>query len=174
MRQSRSQLLLRHHGEAIDTRTDQKAFEPTHAGGCEGFNVIFIIVDHSAPCRPIHAAFAARGRTLRFKCRDRRGRRKAVQRHIDQQRVSACRRGSCRGFESFPLRTAGIVDVHVRIDKSRKNHRFAEIMNFVAFDRYLIGKSDTLDPLSIHKYGRRANSLGSDHTASNEGLQSQQ
>ncbi len=151
MRQSRSQLLLRHHGETVDTRMDQEALEPRHSGGGESFDVALIIVDNSAPRRPIHAASAARRRTFRFKRRNCRRRRKAVPWHIDQERVSACPRGSGRGLESLPLRAARIVDVHVRIDKSRKNRRVAEIMDSVTFSRHSFRRNDSADPLSFYK-----------------------
>ena len=139
MRQGRSQLLLRHHGEAIDAGIDQKAFEPRHSSSRESFDVVLIIVDHSAPSRPIDAAPAFCGCTLSLKRSDRRSRGKAVQRHVDQQRIASRRRCACRCFEAFPLRTARIVDMHVGIDQPRKNGRVAEIMDFATvaqvFDR---------------------------------------
>jgi hypothetical protein len=61
----------------------------------------------------------------------------------------------------------------MRIDKSRKNGRFTEIMNFVTVGRHLIGRNNSPDPLSFHKYGRVADCIGSDHTASDEGTQTQ-
>ena len=91
-----------------------------------------IIVNHSAPGGPIDAAFAPRGRALGLQRRDRGRCRKTVQRHVDEHRVAAGRRGSGRGFETLPLRASGIVDMHVGIDQSGKNGRIAEVMKFVA------------------------------------------
>ena len=130
--QRRAQLLLRNHGETIDSGIDQKAFETRHSGGCESFDVVLVIVNDSAPGRPIDAAFAVCGRTLGLERSNRRGRGKTVQRHINEHRVSARGRGSGRGFEAFPLGAPGLVDMHVRIDEPGKNGRIAEVMNFVA------------------------------------------
>jgi hypothetical protein len=92
----RSQLLLRNHGEAIDARIDQKAFEPRHSGGRESFDIVLIIVDYAAPGPPIDAASALARLNAWPQRGDRRGRRKTVQRHVDQQRVASRRRGACR------------------------------------------------------------------------------
>jgi hypothetical protein len=59
MRQCSAQLRLRHHGESVDARIDEKAFEPPHSGGRESLDVTLVIVNHSAPRRPVDAAFAA-------------------------------------------------------------------------------------------------------------------
>ncbi len=152
---------------------DQKTFESRHSGGCESFNVTLIIVNDPAPRRPIDAAFALRRCALGLKRRDGRGRGKAIQGHIDEHRVTSRCRGSGRGFETLPLGTARIVDMHVRIDEPGKNRRVAEVMDFVTVGRHLIGRNDGLDPLAFHKDGRRADSFGSDHAASEEGLQTQ-
>ena len=63
--------------------------------------------------------------------------------------------------------------MHVRIDEPRKNGRFAEVMDFVILGRHLIRGDNGLDLLSFHQYGGRANSVGSDYPASEEGLQTQ-
>jgi hypothetical protein len=166
-------LPLRDHGEAIDTRVDQKAFEPTNANRSESFDVTLVIVDHPAPRRPIDAASAFCSCTLGLKRSDSRSRGKAVQGHIDQQCVSTCRRSSCCSFESLPLCATGIVDMQVRIDEPRKDGRFAEITDFAVLGRYLIRGDNSLDLLSVNQYGGRANSVGSDYPASYESLQTQ-
>ncbi len=155
VRQRPPQLLLRDHGETVDTWIDQKAFESPHSSGRKISNVILIVMNHAAPRRPIDAASAFCGRALGLQCGSRSCRGKAVEWHINKQRVSAGGRGSRRGFETFPLRATGIVDMHVRIDEPRKNGRFAEVMDFVAINRYLTGRNNCLDTLSFHQDGRR-------------------
>ena len=172
MGQSRPQLLLRDHGKTIDARIDQKTFEPQHSGGGESFNVTLIIVDYPTPCRPIDAASAACSRPLGCKRSDSRRRGKAVKGHIDKQRIASRRRGLRRGFETLPLRAAGIVDMHMRIDKPRQDGRFAEVVDAATL-RYLIGSNNGLDALTFHQNGRRADAFGSNYTASKERLQTQ-
>src|ERR1700733_16261253 len=121
MRQSRSQFLFCNHGETIDARIDQKTFEARHSRGRESFDMISVIVDNATPRGPVDAAFALRSRTLGLERSDSCRRGKAIQGHIDQQGVASRRRGSGRGFETFPLRAAGIVDMHVGIDEPWKN-----------------------------------------------------
>ena len=58
VRQRHSQLLLRNHGEAIDSGIDQKTLETRHTCGGQRFDITLIIVNHAAPGRPINAAFA--------------------------------------------------------------------------------------------------------------------
>jgi hypothetical protein len=166
-------LLLRDHGEAIDTRVDQKAFEPTNACSSESFDVTLVIVDDPAPRRPIDAASALCSRTLGLKRSDSRSRGKAVQGHIDKQCVSTCRRSSCCSFESLPLCATGIVDMQVRIHEPGKNGPFAEIMDFIIPGGHLIRGDNSLDLLSLNQYGGRANSVGSDYPASDEGFETQ-
>jgi hypothetical protein len=89
MWQSGSQLLLGHHGETVDSRIDQKAFEPGHSGGGKSCDVVLIIVDsritdYASPSPPIDAASAFCGCALGLERSDRRGCRKAVQGHVDQ------------------------------------------------------------------------------------------
>jgi hypothetical protein len=61
----------------------------------------------------------------------------------------------------------------VGIDESRKNGRFAEVMDFVTIGRYLMGRNNGLNTLSFHQYGCGADSFGRDYPASAEGLQTQ-
>ena len=123
---------------AVDARIDEKAFEPPHSGGRESFDLTLVIVNHSAPRRPVDAAFAARSFPLSFKRSDGSCRRKAVQRHIDQQCVTAGRRRARCGLETLPLRPARIVDVNMGIDQPRQNRRIAEVVDSVTVSRYSI------------------------------------
>ena len=157
--QRRSQLLLRDHGETVDAGMDQKTFEPRHACGCESFNVALIIVNNSAPSRPIDAAFAACSRTLGLQSGNSSRRRQAVQRHIHQQRVTARSRCSCRGFEAFPFRAPRIVDVHVRIDQPGKNGRIAKVVP-VEILGYLIVRDNRPGSALPPQDGRRPDSSG--------------
>jgi hypothetical protein len=63
--------------------------------------------------------------------------------------------------------------MHVGINESWKNGGFAEVMDFVTLGRYFTGRDNGSDPLPVHKYGRRADSVGSDYPASDECLQTQ-
>jgi hypothetical protein len=63
--------------------------------------------------------------------------------------------------------------MHVGIDEPWKNGGIAEVMDFVTVGRYLIERNNGLDSLSFHQYGRRADFFWSDHSASEEGLQTQ-
>ena len=69
----------------------------------------------------VHVASSSRRRALRLKPCDRRRRRNAVERHVDERRDAAGRRRARRMLEAFPLGAARIVDVHVRIDEPRKD-----------------------------------------------------
>ena len=156
--QSPSQLLLGDHGETIDPRMDQKALESTHARGGERFDIALIVVNHAAPRRPVDAASALRRRALGLKRSDGSCCRKTIQRHIDQQRESACRRGPGCCFETLPLGPPRIVDMNVGIDQSREDGGVAEIIRFVTI-RYGMGGNDRLDPLSFDENGRGTDSL---------------
>jgi len=64
------------------------------------------------------------------------------------------------------IRTAGI-------DEPWKNGCFAEIVNLVTPGRYSVGRNNSLDSFSFHQDGRQADAFGSDHSASEESLQTQ-
>src|ERR1700689_2997247 len=165
--QREAQLLLRNHGETVDSRIDEEAFEPRHARSGESFDVILVIVNYAAPRRPIDAALAVRGGPFRLQRSPCGGRGKTVQGHVDKHRVTARSRGSRGSFEAFPLCATRIVDMHVGIDESGKNGRSAEVMNFVT-SWCVIWSNHRLDTLAFYKDGAGTNSLGSDYAPSDE------
>jgi hypothetical protein len=61
----------------------------------------------------------------------------------------------------------------VGIDEPWKKDCFAEVMNLVTPVRYLVGRNNSLDSFSFHQDGRQADAFGSDHSASEESLQTQ-
>jgi hypothetical protein len=63
--------------------------------------------------------------------------------------------------------------MQVRIHEPGKNGPVAEIMDFIIPGGHLIRGDNSLDLLSLNQYGGRANSVGSDYPASDEGLQTQ-
>jgi hypothetical protein len=160
------------HGETVDAGIDQKALEASHSRSRERFDVTLIIVNHPAPCCPVDAASAVRSRPFGAKGSHRSCRRKTVQRHVDQQRVASGSCSSRRGFEALPLCAPRIVDMNVGIDQARKDDRLAEVMDLVSI-RYLIGGDDSLNPLSVDKNSSRTNSVRSNYSSSDEGLQAQ-
>jgi hypothetical protein len=62
--------------------------------------------------------------------------------------------------------------MNVGIDQPRKDGRLAEVMNLVSI-RYLIGRDDRLNPLSVDKNSSRTDSVRSNYSSSDEGLQAQ-
>ena len=172
MRQCRSQLLLRNHREAVNTGVDQKAFESWHSFGRERFDITLVIVNYTAPRGPVNAASALRSRTLGLKRADRSCCRKTIQRHIDQQCVTACGRGPRRCLETLPLAPPRIVNMNMGIDQSWKDSGFAEVMDFITIG-YLIGRNDRLNLLPVNQDGRGTHSFRRNHSSSEKGLQAQ-
>ena len=72
------------------------------------------------------AASACR-RDLGVETPDARRRWNAVERHVDDRRHAAGRRGPRAGLEPFPLRPARFVDVYVRIDQPGQEDTIADV-----------------------------------------------
>ncbi len=164
--------MLRDHGETVDAGIDQKAFEPSHSSSCERFDIALIVVNHAAPCRPVNAASALRSRTLGLQCRHRSCRRKAVQRHVDEQCVTSGRCRPRRGFEALPLASTRLINMNVGVDQPRKDGQFTEVMNLKTLWNF-VGSNHRLDPLSLNQDGGRTNSVRCYYPSRNKGLQAQ-
>src|SRR6202451_1400155 len=103
MWQRRSQLLLRHHSEAVDAGMDEKAFEARHTCGGKRFDIGLIIMYDSAPGRPVDAATALSRGALGFQSGDCRRWRQAVQWHVYQECIAAGGSGAGRRLQTLPL-----------------------------------------------------------------------
>jgi hypothetical protein len=171
MGQSSNQVLLSYHREAINTRMDEKAFESRHSLSCEGRNLCVVPWYDSAPASPIYSALTVCSLSLRLQSGHRGSGREAVQRHVNEQSVSASCRGSGGGRESFPFRATWLVDVYVGIDQSRQNGDVAEIEN-VGLSRGSIRFDDILNAFVLDEDRRGPNAIGRDNLSGDEGLQS--
>src|ERR1035438_2036643 len=54
-----------HHGESIDARMNQEAFEPEHAGSGQRRDMLLVIRHYAAPESVVNHAVPSRGRFLR-------------------------------------------------------------------------------------------------------------
>jgi hypothetical protein len=109
--------------------------------------------------------------SLRLKSFDRSSGRKAVQRHVNEQSVSASGRGSGGSAESFPFGATWLVDVHVGIDQARQNGDIAEIEN-LGLSRDSIWFDNALNAVALDEDRRGPNAIGRDNLSGGEGLQS--
>ena len=104
--------------ELINTRVDQKAFEPANSSVDQRRKLCRVPRHDAAPKRHVHSAFTFSRSKLLLKSGKSRCRRNAVERHIHYCRNAACRCRLCRRFITFPFGAAGLVDVDVSINIS--------------------------------------------------------
>ena len=119
----RAQLGGRERRELRHPGVEQEALEAVRPGLPELGEVAEAVGHRAAPEADVDAAPALGGRPLGL-----RGPRRevvagiGVERHVEQGRHPAGRRGPGRAGEALPLRTAGLVDVHVRVDQAGQEH----------------------------------------------------
>ena len=100
------------------------------------------------------------GPALRLQGGDRRRRRDRVERHVHERADAAGARGAGRGLEPLPVRAAGIVDVHVRVDEGGHQHEVAEVLD--------VGRNGCVvvvhgrDPAAFHAHHRGSLALRQD------------
>src|SRR5215831_19367287 len=87
--------------------------------------MMFISGNHPAPEADVDIKFPSSSSDLHFERVARGCGRNAVERHLDNRSHAASRGGHRRGLESFPVRSAGLVDVHMGIDYARHDDRIA-------------------------------------------------
>ena len=126
-RQRKAEIGLVHSAELRDARRDQKTLEPANPGLDQRVELPGVVRYDAAPESDVDVHAPARRRPLRLERRHRRRRRYAVERHVDDRRHAAGRRGARGRVETFPVRAAGLVDVHVRVHQARRHDQIAEI-----------------------------------------------
>ena len=129
MRQGGAELWFRDHGEAVDARMNEEAFESRHACGCQILNVYLVVTHHTAPGHPIYVALAFRCVSFCFEGSDSGRGRQAIQRHVHKQRIAACGSGAGRRTESLPLRATRLVDVNMGVHQARQNGGVTKVLN---------------------------------------------
>ena len=78
--------------------------------------IIFISGNYTSPETDVNVKLASSSSDLHFERLTRGRGRNAVERHLDNRSHAASRGRDGRGLESFPLRSAWLVDMHTCID----------------------------------------------------------
>ncbi len=138
---------------------DQKTLESQHARSEQVTELRGVSRHHPAPEPHVHPAARLRRFHLGAKSLEGRGRGNTVQRHVHQRGHTA--RSGCarRGLETFPVRAAGFVDVHVRIHQARHDYGVACVKNGAPL-RELIAAGDGGDNAAADVNRRRADTIG--------------
>ena len=129
--------------ELLDAGVEQEALEAEDAGVVERREVGDVARDRAAPEADVDPGLAGGDRALGLERGDRRRRRDAVERHVDDRRDAAGRGGAGRAGEALPLGAAGLVDVHVRVDEAGQQH-------------LVVGELDTSAPAASASYAPTA------------------
>src|SRR5712691_3705632 len=86
----------------------------------------------------------------------------AIQRHIDQRGHTAGSRRPSRRGETFPIGTAGLVNVDVRVNEPGHQHCFVADFDEPATFRIIIEGCDGADAAIIDVYARWSDRLWGD------------
>jgi hypothetical protein len=148
----------------------EKTLEARHSRVCQRLDLALVVRDYSAPRHPIDSAALLCCCALRTQGRNRSSGWQAIERHIHQQRVSSGGRRASRRLESFPLRSARIIYVDMRIYQSGKNRCFAKIQGLSLRGNLLWG-NHLPDAFSIHENGGWTHSSGRHYPAGEKGAQ---
>jgi hypothetical protein len=142
----------------------QEAFESRHTSRRQIGERVHVAANYAAPCRPIHPRLSARRLALAFESRQIDDFRRAVKGHIDQRRHAARGRGARRGREAFPLRAAGLVDVHMGVDQAGKQNIVAEVVQ-AGNGRHFVPSANGSDVLMFHQQGGWTKASRRDHAS---------
>ena len=154
----RLELIEIERGELLDARRTQEALEPEHAGVVELAQPPELVGDGPTPEPDVHVDLPVGGGPLLGEGGDRRRRRDAVERHVDD-RGHAARRGRSRGgLEPLPLGPSRLVDVDVRIDQSG-HHRAVAGVHERDTRRRVVERGDALDAAVDDLDARLANAV---------------
>src|ERR1700754_2312990 len=121
------QLLLVDHRKAVASWIDEEAFVAEDTGPGQRQDVLLIVCYSSSPCRPIDEALALRRGALFFQSRDSGCLRQAVERHIDECRITSGCGGAGGGAKALPLSAPRLVDVNMCIDQSGEQSIIATV-----------------------------------------------
>ena len=108
--------------ELLDAGVEQEALEPEDARLVQPGEVGAVGRHRTAPEADVDPGLAGGDRTLLLERGDGRGRRDAVERHVDDRRHAAGGGGAGRAGEPLPLGAPGLVDVHVGVDEAGEQH----------------------------------------------------
>jgi hypothetical protein len=94
----------------------------------------------------------------------------AVERHVDEQRISTCGARACGSAKAFPLSSTGLVDVHVGIDQAGKYSEIFEIES-LGCGRYFVARNHVYDSVVIDEQSKRASGCGKNDSIRRESTQ---
>ena len=116
------ELLGRQRRELLHAGVGHEALEPEDAGVVQPAQVVDVARDRAAPEADVDVRGVLRGLPLDLQPVDGGGRRDAVERHVEDRRDAARRRGAGGRREALPLGAARLVDVHVAVDEAGQQH----------------------------------------------------
>jgi hypothetical protein len=163
-RQRLAQVMLVDARKFVDARRRQKTFEAADARVDEGVEVAGVAGDDAAPESDVDVASRVRRRALRLQRIDGRRGRHAVERHVDDRRHAARRRGPRRGVEAFPGRASGLVDVDVGVDDAGRHDEIARVVK-VGSAGHVAVLRDAADSASFDVDRRGFHAVGHDDAA---------
>ena len=131
--------------ELVNAGWTQKAFEAEHAGPGQRREIGGVARHDAAPETDIDVTSAMGGATLGVQAGHGRGRRNAVQRHVDERRDAARRRRARRRLEPFPIGAAWVVDMNVGVNQAGQHDVGARI-DFADAGRPIRMRTDRHDP----------------------------
>jgi hypothetical protein len=157
-----AQVGLGNLGKLFDTRRHQEALEAEDTGVVKGCDLGEIAGHQPAEEADVDGTPGRGGLALPCQRLDAHGRRDAVEGHVEEGGDSPGRRGLRGGGESLPLRPAGLVDVHVRVDEAGEDGQ-APGFDDVGAGSQVVEGGDRGDPPSGNVNRGRSQGAGRHH-----------
>ena len=151
-------------GELINPRVDEEHLEAEHAGLDERINIGAVSRNDAAIKSAVDMQLRPGGLYFSVQRVNGRGDRIAVERHIGKHGYPACRSRPGGAGEALPIRSARLVDMHMRVDQSRHQQSLARVIYFNcrqvrSFRQHL------LDAAIPDHYGSGHDAVGKRHAA---------
>ena len=114
-------------GELVDARVRHERLQADHAALGELLEPVEVAGHEAAPEAEVDARRGPRRLELGVEGGAVEHRRRRVQRHVEERREAARGQRGAAGREPFPVRAAGLVEVHVRVQPAGQDEQAARV-----------------------------------------------
>ena len=125
-----------HALKVVDAAVTHERFEADDAPLVEDLEVVEVVGNEAAPQAEIDEGFLRRDRELLIKGCGSRRRGMGVEGHLEHGRHAPGGRTARTGLPTFPIVTARLIEVDVRVDDTRKHHQISRVDGFVTIPHF--------------------------------------
>ena len=148
----------------LQTRVCQKALESDHAGFMKRQKFFQVPGDYAAQKRHVNVTLSRCGLTLGFERLYLDSNRDAIERHVNQRRDPACGSSSRRRLKALPLGVAGLVHVHMGIDKTwHEDNVIVEVPGLPRCQPFVDGRYSSDAPIANTDTARNLTLVGNNY-----------